>query len=69
MIDINFAGFQAIFQLNLKLRFAVEISDKKILFFEKFKLSSFTEKKNQEFLTWNDDFRNCFSTPAYVDVS
>ena len=69
MIDINFAGFQAIFQLNLKLRFAVEISDKKILIFVKFKLSSFTEKKNQAFWTWIDDFRNCFSTPAYVDVS
>ena len=49
MIDINFAGFQVIFQLNLKLRYAVEISDKKILISEKFKLSSFTGKKNQAF--------------------
>ena len=67
MMDINFAGFQVIFQLNLKLRYAVEISDKKILISEKFKLSSFTGKKNQAFWTWIDDFRSCFSTPAYVD--
>ena len=68
MIDINFAGFQVIFQLNLKLRYAVEISDKKILISEKFKPSSFTGKKNQAFWTRIDDFRNKFSTPAYVDV-
>ena len=68
MIDIDFEGFQVILQLNLKLRYAVEISDKKILISEKFKLSSFTGKKNQAFWTRIDDFRNCFSTPAYVDV-
>ena len=68
MIDIDFEGFQVIFQLNLKLRYAVEISDKKILISEKFKLSSFTGKKNQVFWTWIADFRNCFATPAYVDV-
>ena len=68
MIDVDFTGFQVKFQLNLKLRYVVEISDKKILIFEKFKLSTFTAKKNQAFWTRIDDFRNCFSTPAYVDV-
>ena len=68
MIDIDFEGFQVIFQLNLKLRYAVEISDKKILISEKFKLSSFTAKKNQAFWIRTDDFRNSFSTSAYVDV-
>ena len=63
MIDISFA-----FQLNLKLQYAVEISDKKILIAQKFKLSSFTGKKNQVFWRRLDDFRNCFSTPTYVDV-
>ena len=68
MIDIDFEGFQVIFQLNLKLRYAVEISDKKILISEKFKLSSFTGKKDQAFWTRIDDFGSCFSTIAYVDV-
>ena len=68
IFENNFALFKAFFQLNIKLRFAVEISDKKILIFEKFKSSSFTGKKNQAFWTRIDNFRNHFSTPAYVDV-
>ena len=68
MIDVDFEGFQVIFQRNLKLRYAVEISDKKFLISEKFKLSSFTGKKNQAFWTRIDDSRKCFVTPAYVDV-
>ena len=61
--------FKLIFQLNLKLRYAVEISDKKILIFEKFEFSTFTEKKNQGFWTRIDQFRNCFRTLAYPDVT
>ena len=61
--------FKLIFPLNLKLRYAVEISDKKILIFEKFEFSTFTEKKNQGFWTRIDQFRNCFRTLAYPDVT
>ena len=61
--------FKLIFPLNLKLRYAVEISEKKILIFEKFEFSTFTEKKNQGFWTRIDQFRNCFRTLAYLDVT
>ena len=69
MIDIDFEGFQVIFQLNLKLRYAVEISHQKILIFEKFEFSTFTGKKNQGFWTRIDKIRNCFTTRAYPDVT
>ena len=61
--------FKLILPLNLKLWYAVEISDQKILIFEKFEFSTFTEKKNQGFWTRIDQFRNCFRTLAYVDVT
>ena len=64
----NLKFLKLIFSLDLKLRYAVEISDQKILIFEKFKLSTFTGKKNQGFWTRIDNFRNCFGTLAYVDV-
>ena len=51
------------------LRNAVEISDQKILIFQKFGISTFTEKKNQVFWTRIDYFRNGFGTLAYPDVT
>ena len=60
--------FKPFFLFNLKSWSAVEISDQKILIFEKFKFPTFTGKKNQAFWTRIDNFRNCFGTLAYVDV-
>ena len=61
--------FKLIFSFNLKLRYAVEISDQKIPKFEKFRFSTFTGKKNQGFWTRIDNFRNYFKTLAYPDVT
>ena len=58
-----------IFPTNLKLRYAVEISYQKILNFEKFRFSTFTEKKIQVFWTRIDHFRNCFRALAYPSVT
>ena len=65
----NLKFLKLIFSLDLKLRYAVEISDQKILIFEKFEFSTFTGKKNQGFWTRIDKFRNCFTTHAYPDVT
>ena len=65
----NLKFLKLIFSLNLKLRYAVEISHQKILILEKFKFSTFTGKKNQGFWTRIDNFRNCFKTLAYLDVT
>ena len=67
--DINFEVFKLILAFNLTSRYAVEISDQKILIFQKFGISTFTEKKNQVFWTRIDYFRNDFGTPAYPDVT
>ena len=61
--------FGLIFSLSPKLRHAIEISDQKILIFEKFKFPTFTGKKNQAFWTRIDNFRNSFKTLAYLDVT
>ena len=58
-----------IFLFQPLLRNAVEISDQKILIFQKFGISTFTEKKNQVFWTRIDYFRNGFGTLAYPDVT
>ena len=65
----NLKFLKLIFSLNLKLRYAVEISHQKILIFEKFESSTFTGKKNQGFWTRIDNFRNSFKTLAYPDVT
>ena len=65
----NLKFLNLIFSLNLKLRYAFEISHQKILIFEKFEFSTFTGKKNQGFWTRIDNFRNSFKTFAYPDVT
>ena len=58
-----------IFLFQPLLRNAVEISDQKILIFQKFGISTFTEKKSQECWIRIDNFRNSFKTLAYPDVT
>ena len=65
----NLKSLKLLFSFKLKLRNAVEISHQKILIFEKCEISAFTGKKNQWFWTRIDNFRNCFQTLAYPDVT